>query len=101
MYARVARWEGDKEVLDGMVDEIRKQSEANQGPPEGVPAKGLMLLRSLDGGTSIAIGLFETEDDLKQGDATLNSMSPPAPHEGAVRRVSVDLAEVALELSAD
>jgi hypothetical protein len=98
MYARIARFEGDKETLDGMFEQIKTDSA--QGPPEGVPAKGFMLMRSLDGGTTIAIGLFETEDDLRTGDATLNSMSPPADA-GAVSRASLDLAEVALELSSD
>jgi len=98
MYARVARWEGDKEALDAMVERIREDSA--QGPPEGIPAKGLMLLRSLDGGATVAVALFETEDDLRTGDATLNSMSPPADA-GPIRRTSVDLTEAALELSAD
>ena len=99
MYARVARWEGDKEALDKMVEEIRGR--ADQGPPEGVPSTGFTIYRSLDGGTTVAIGFFETEDDLRKGDETLNSMSPPDEVQSSVRRVSVDLAEVALELSAD
>ncbi len=99
MYARVAKWEGEKEALDRMVEEIRGR--ADDGPPEGVPSKGITLLRGLDGGTSIAIGLFETEDDLRTGDATLNAMSPPIDDQSAVRRLSVDLMEVALELTAD
>jgi hypothetical protein len=98
MYARVARFEGDKEDLDAMVDAIR--ADVDQGPPEGIPAKGLMLMRSLDGGASLAIGLFETEEDLRTGDATLNSMTPPADR-GSIRRTSVDLTEVALDISAD
>ena len=80
-------------------EEIRK--DADQGPPEGIPAKGLLLLLSLDGGTSFAVGLFETEDDLRTGDATLNSMSPPEDVQSSIHRISVDLAEVALELSGD
>jgi hypothetical protein len=99
MYARVARWEGDKDAQDKMVDEIRAHSD--EGPPEGVPSTGLTVLRSLDGGTTVAVGLFATEDDLRTGDATLNSMSPQIDDQSAVRRVSVDLMEVAIELSAD
>jgi hypothetical protein len=99
MYARVARWEGEKEALDKMVEEIRGRADA--GPPEGVPSTGFTMYRSLDGGTTVAIGFFETEDDLRKGDETLNSMSPPEEVQSSVRRVSVDLAEVALELSAD
>lgn len=97
MYARVARWEGaDAETLRRTADEIR--ADAESGPPEGLPAKGLLLLHDLAGGKAMAISLFETEDDYRQGDETLNSMSPPG--EGMGTRVGVDKYEVALELEA-
>jgi hypothetical protein len=60
-----------------------------------VPAKGLLLLQDLEGGRAIAITLFETEEDYRQGDATLNTMSPPG--DGMGSRVAVDKYEVALE----
>jgi hypothetical protein len=99
MYARVARWEGaDAETLEQTATEIRKQAAAEQGPPEGVPAKGLLLLNDSGTGRSLAISLFETEDDYRQGDETLNAMSPPG--EGMGRRVSVEKYEVAVQLEA-
>lgn len=75
MYARVVRWEG------GSADALRESAaqikvDAESGPPEGVPAKGLLMLVDPDGGRCIAVSLFETEEDLRTGDATLNSMSP-------------------------
>src|SRR4051794_6381466 len=95
MYARVARWEGaDAERLKRSAAEIR--AEAESGPPEGLPAKGLWLLHDLEGGRAMAITLFETEEDYRQGDETLNSMDPPG--EGMGRRVAVDKYEVAAEL---
>jgi hypothetical protein len=97
MYARVARWEGaDAETLERTAAEIRKDAES--GPPEGVPAKGLLLLNDVDSGRSMAIALFETEDDYRQGDETLNSMSPPA--DGMGRRVSVEKYEVGAQIEA-
>jgi hypothetical protein len=97
MYARVARWEGaDPEVLRRTAEEIR--SDAESGPPEGVPAKQFLLLHDLDGGRAIAVTLFETEDDYRQGDETLNSMSPPG--DGMGQRVAVDRYEVAVQLEA-
>jgi len=43
------------------------------------------------------ISLFETEDDLRQGDATLNAMDPPIP--GALgQRTSVEMYEVGVKL---
>ncbi|HEX3172896.1 MAG TPA: hypothetical protein VHQ43_01590 [Solirubrobacterales bacterium] len=99
MYARVARWEGaDAGVLEETAAEISKRAEAEGGPPEGVPAKGLLLLHDTEGGRAIAISLFETEDDYREGNETLNSMNPPG--DGMGRRVSVDKYEVAVQLEA-
>jgi hypothetical protein len=97
MFARVVRWEGgNAEAITGSIDEIRAQADA--GPPPGVPAKGLLILQDLEGGKVISIGLFETEADYREGDETLNSMSPPG--EGLGSRTAVEKYEVALELEA-
>jgi hypothetical protein len=97
MYARVVRWEG------GKADAITAASEAiaaegASGPPEGVPAKGFLLLVDPGNGRTMAIALFETEDDRRTGDATLNSMSPPG--EGLGKRASVEMYDVAADLRA-
>lgn len=95
MYARVVRWEGaEAEAMKRTAEEIRSQ--ADDGPPEGVPAKGFLLLQDPEGGKVMAISLFESEDDYRQGDETLNSMSPPG--DGLGSRVGVDKYEVALEI---
>jgi hypothetical protein len=97
MYARVVRWEGaEAEAMRQTAEEINRQAES--GPPEGVPAKGLLLLHDLEGGKAMAVSFFETEDDYRQGDETLNSMNPPG--DGLGRRVGVDKYEVALEIEA-
>jgi hypothetical protein len=99
MYARVVRWEGaNAENLERTSSEIRSRAESEGGPPEGVPAKGLLILNDGENGRSLAITLFETEDAYREGDATLNSMSPP--DEGFGRRVSVEKYEVAVQLEA-
>ncbi len=95
MYARVARFEG------GEADAIRQNaqeisSRAESGPPEGVPAKGFVLLIDPENGRGLGIGLFETEEDLRKGDEVLNSMSPPS--EGMGRRTSVETYEVAVDV---
>jgi hypothetical protein len=95
MYARVARFDGaEGEGLRRSAEEIRSQSAS--GPPEGVPAKGFLLLIDPDGGSSLAVSLFETEEDLRQGDATLNSMNPGAGNMG--KRTSVENYEVAVDI---
>jgi hypothetical protein len=97
MYARVVRWEGgDAEAMKQSAAEINAQ--AGSGPPEGVPAKGFLLLQDYEGGRAMGVTLFETEDDYRQGDETLSSMNPPG--DGMGRRVGVDKYEVAAEFEA-
>jgi hypothetical protein len=75
-------------------DEIRRQGEESGGPPEGVPATGFLLLHDTESGTSLAISLFETEEDMQKGHETLNQMSPPG--DGMGRRTAVEMYEVAV-----
>jgi len=97
MYARVVRWEGaDAEAMKESVEQIRANAES--GPPEGLPAKKLWILHDLEGGRAMSITLFESEEDYRQGDETLNSMSPPG--DGMGQRVGVDKYELAIELDA-
>jgi hypothetical protein len=94
MYARVARWEGaEGDAMRRTAAEIN--SDASSGPPEGVPAKGFLMLIDPDQGNGLAIALFETEEDLRTGDEVLNSMNPPG--EGLGRRVAVETYEVAVD----
>ncbi len=98
MHARVATFEGgDPDQVRQVIAEIKQR--AATGPPEGVPAVGLLLLHRADEGKVINISLFETEEDLRQGDETLNAMDPPVP--GAMgRRTSVEMYEVGVKLDA-
>lgn len=94
MYARVASWEGaEADALRSTAEEI--SSQAADGPPEGVPAVGFLLLIDPDSGRGMGISLFETEDDMRQGDATLNAMSPPG--EGMGTRSGVGFYEVGVD----
>lgn len=95
MYARVSRFESaDAEAMRASAADIT--SRAPSGPPEGVPAKGFILLIDPEGGRGLAIGLFETEADLEAGDAVLNAMTPPS--DGMGHRVSVERYEVAVDV---
>jgi hypothetical protein len=97
MLARVARWEGaDAETLEKSGAEIRNQTD--EGPPPGLPAKRFLLLHDTAAGKALAITLFETEDDYREGDATLNSMDPPGG--GMGERVSVEKFELVAHLEA-
>ena len=95
MYARVARWEGaEPDALRRSAE--RMNADAGAGPPDGVPAKGFMMLIDPDSGRSLGIALFETEDDLRKGDEVLNSMTPQV--EGTGQRTSVETYEVAVDI---
>jgi hypothetical protein len=97
MYARVARWENaEAEAMKQTAAEINAQSE--EGPPPGVPAKEFLLLHDTAAGKVLAITLFESEDDYRQGDETLNSMSPPG--QGMGERVAVEKYELAVRVDA-
>lgn len=97
MFARVARWEGaDAETLEKTAAELREQAEG--GPPPGLPAKEFFLLHDTAAGKAVAVTLFETEDDYRQGDETLNSMSPPGG--GMGERVAVEKFELVAHLEA-
>jgi hypothetical protein len=94
VFARVAKFEGGQgDVLRRTAAEIN--SRAASGPPEGVPAQGFMMLIDPDSGRSRSVVLFETEDDLRQGDATLNTMTPT---EGGGTRSSVETYEVGVDI---
>lgn len=99
MYARVARWEGaEAKSMEESAAEIRERAQSEGGPPPGVPAKGFLLLHDTEGGRSIGITLFESEEDYREGDETLNSMSPPG--EGMGERVAVDKFELVVHVEA-
>jgi hypothetical protein len=98
MYARVATFTGG----DGAkaAAEIKQRDEAEGGPPPGLPAKKLLLLNDAEGKKTLAIAFFESEDDYRQGDETLSSMSPPSGENTMGERASVEKFEVVLELDA-
>jgi hypothetical protein len=98
MHARVATWEGgDPDKTRASIDQIKER--AASGPPEGVPAVGLLVLLSDDGNKVLSISLFENEEDMRQGDATFNSMDPPI-QDGMGKRTSVELFEVPVKIDA-
>lgn len=97
MYARVATFEGGE--AEGVRQVIaRIDAEFEGGRPPGVPTVGGMILHDAAAGKVLAITLFETEGDLRAGDAALSSMDPPTAG-GMGRRTSVETFEVALSIN--
>jgi hypothetical protein len=96
MYARVATFKGG----DGAkaATEISARNEAEGGPPPGLPARKLLILNDAEGKKALAIAFFESEEDYREGDDTLNSMSPPSGENSMGERAGVEKFEVVLEL---
>jgi hypothetical protein len=68
--ARVVTFEG---VSKDRMEEMDREMRDGQ-PPEGFPAAELVVLHDSEAETSLAIVIFETEDDYKRGDEILNAM---------------------------
>jgi hypothetical protein len=94
MYARVATFDrsgSDPEDVRRAFEEINRRAAA--GLPEDLPAIELLDLYNPGDGKVLSITLFDTEEDLRKGDATLSSMNPPRSG-AAGRRVSVETYDV-------
>jgi hypothetical protein len=68
--ARVVSFEG---VSKDRMEEMDREMRDGQ-PPEGFPPAELVVLHNPEAETSLAIVIFETEDDYKRGDEILNAM---------------------------
>ena len=91
MYARVVRF---TDVTPERIDEIVKRVEESDGPPPGVPSVGLTLVADEAQGTAVFIGLFETEEKMREGAAVLEQMDAS---ETPGTRATVDSGEVKIE----
>jgi hypothetical protein len=87
--ARVVTFEG---VGKDRMAELRQRLEAGERPAE-IPASELIVLHDPEGEKSIAIVLFDNEDDYQRGNEALNAM-PGGDTPG--QRTSVSKYEVAI-----
>ena len=71
---------------------------AASGPTQPMPAVEFMALYRAEEGKVLTIALFETEEDMRRGDETLNRADPPGGAGG--RRLSVEFYEVGVKVNA-
>ena len=90
--ARVVSFEG---VTKDRVEEMRGQM-ADEEPPEGLPAKEIIVLHDPEGEKSLVILFFDTEADYRRGDEVLNAM-PTGDTPG--QRASVTRYDVAVRMT--
>ena len=91
--ARVVSFEG---VSSARMAELKSRIEGSDGPPEGLPPSELIILHDPDGERSLAVMLFENEDDYRKGEEVLDAM-PASDTPG--RRTSVGKYQVATRMS--
>ena len=90
--ARVVKFDG---VTDARVEELRQRI-AGEPQPEGIPASEMLLLHDPAAGSALAIMLFDSEDDYRTADRTLNQM-PEDETPGS--RASVGKYQVAIRMA--
>jgi hypothetical protein len=91
--ARVVSFEG---VTADRIAEIKSRMESGD-PPEGMPPAELMILHDPESERSLAIVVFDSEDDYRKGDEILSSMPGP---ETPGQRTSVTKYDVAVRANA-
>ena len=89
-----------RDDVGGTAESIRAgseqmQSNVGQGPPPGVKGTGFTMLADPEGGRVLTIGLFASEDDLRDSEPALKAMNPP---EGLGNHTSTDVYEVAADV---
>jgi hypothetical protein len=91
--ARVVSFEG---VDAARMDEMSQSMQEGERP-EDLPATEVIVLHDSESAKALAIVFFESEDDYRQGDATLDAM-PTADTPG--KRTSVSKYNVAVRMKA-
>jgi hypothetical protein len=90
--ARVVSFDG---VSKDRADELKREMSDGE-PPEGLPATEIVMLHDADAQKALVILFFDTEDDYRQGDQTLNAM---AADDTPGRRTAVSKYDVAVRTS--
>jgi len=90
--ARVVSFEG---VGADRIEEMQREMREGERP-EGLPASEVVVLHDAEAEKSLVILFFETEDDYRRGDETLNAM-PAGETPG--RRTSVGRYDVAIRMT--
>ena len=90
--ARVVMFDG---VTRDRIQEMQSEMRDSE-PPEGVPAKEIILLHDPDAEKSVVLLFFDSEEDYRRGDETLSAM-PAGDTPG--QRTGVAKYEVAMRMA--
>jgi hypothetical protein len=89
MWARVARFEGDPADIDARIERLRPMLES--GLPPGLESAKFLLLVDRESGNAIGLALFDSEEELRRGDAVMNAGPGHAGSRGTVEFYEVPL----------
>jgi hypothetical protein len=99
MYARVAAFENpDLSEVDGLIATIEERARAGSEIPD---AKRIIILLDREGGASLGITFFDTEEAIRQAEPAFERMGDEIPEETRGRRTSVEIYEVVIDDIAD
>jgi hypothetical protein len=91
MYVRAVRF---TDVSTERIQELLARIEESDGPPPGVPAKGLTILSDDSQQTAVVLQYFESAEDMEVGAQAFSAMDAS---ETPGTRASVDMCEVKIE----
>lgn len=91
MHVRVVRF---TDVTPERIQQLVSRIEEADGPPPDVPTTGLQLFFDEAQGTAIVTQMFDTAEDMREGDKAFGAMDPS---DTPGTRASVDMCEVKLE----
>jgi hypothetical protein len=91
VYVRVVRF---TDVTPERIQQLVSRIDEAGGPRPGVPTTGLQLLFDEAQGTAIVTQIFDTADDMREGDQAFGAMDPS---DTPGTRASVDMCELKLE----
>jgi hypothetical protein len=91
VYVRVVRF---TDVTPDRVEGLVTRIEEEDGPPPGIPVKGLQMLFDQEQGTAVVLQLFDSAEDMRTGAEAFAAMDPG---DTPGTRGSVDMCEVKLD----
>jgi len=98
MHARVAAFEGDTSRIDDLIGMIRERMSTGEEIPG---AKRFLMLIDREGGSTLGISFFDSEESIRAAEPIFDKMGDEVPEELRGRRTSVETYEVAIDDVAD
>jgi len=94
MHARVAAFEGDISRIDDLIGMIRERMSTGEEIPG---AKRFLMLLDREGGSTLGITFFDSEDSIRAAEPIFDKMGDEVPEELRGRRTSVETYEVVID----